>query len=113
MALHKPRINSAKEGVCLWELSKEFHTSAETFIVVQCPHLPEGNDLRILCFDLVSVMINTAIEWTVFKKVINLLKQVKTNNIKFQRPHDAIIKERINESEFNRSSGRVNLHKVS
>lgn len=44
MVLDKPSLNAAMVGVSLRVMSREFHTSAAKFRVVQCPHLLEVKD---------------------------------------------------------------------
>ena len=70
----RPRLNAAKVDVSLSVMFKAFHVSAAKFSVVQCPHLLAAIDFRMLCFDLVFIVMETAIEREVermYKKVIN------------------------------------------
>ena len=49
----RPRLKAAKVDVSPSVMFKAFPVSAAKFSVVQCPHLLDAIDFRMLCFDLV------------------------------------------------------------
>ena len=72
----RPRLNAAKVDVSLSVMFKAFHLSAAKFSVVQCPHLLDAIDVRMLCFDLVlwlwKLLLNEKLNECIIRLLIDL-----------------------------------------